>query len=83
MLDAIIEDLIKGAGISGVIIGILAVLGMFLVIVGLLGYIIVTVFSEDEQTEEAVGDDDAGDRGRALRAEDVGPCGHRRSGSDD
>lgn len=42
-ISVVAEGLLKGLGIGGLIIGIIAAIGIFLVIVGVAGYLIVTV----------------------------------------
>lgn len=62
MIDAIANGLLKGMGVAGWIIGLMAVLGVFLIVVGVFCYAMMIVFGGEEEEapgEEAADDDDA------------------------
>lgn len=56
MIDAIVDGLLKGMGVAGWIIGLMAVMGIFLLVVGLFCYVMLLVFGgEDEEDGEEDG----------------------------
>lgn len=55
-ITSIAEGLIKGLGIGGLIVGIIAAIGFFLVIIGLMGWVIVTVADVVEAAKDKASD---------------------------
>ena len=81
MFEAISRGALKGAETGGYIIGVLAVAGVFLLIIAFFICIILAVAGEDAR--EGVRDDDHAEAARRVgRAAHVGPCGHKRTGDD-
>ena len=66
-ITSIAEGLIKGLGIGGVIVGILAAIGFFLLFVGLVGYVILAIGDIAEAAKDKASDV-AADAIRAARA---------------
>ena len=52
MWSAIVDGLIKGMGVAGIIIGLLAVLGVFLLVCGGFCAMMLYVFGGDDEEEE-------------------------------
>lgn len=55
-ITSIAEGLIRGLGIGGLIVGIIAAIGFFLVIIGLMGWVIVTVADVVEAAKDKASD---------------------------
>ena len=81
MFEAISRGALKGAETGGYIIGVLAVAGVFLLIIAFFICVIVAIADEDARRGVCEHDDAEAAR-RIGRAAHVGPCGHRRTGDD-
>lgn len=55
-ITSIAEGLIKGLGIGGLIVGIVAAIGFFLVAIGLLGWVILAVADVVEAAKDKASD---------------------------
>ena len=52
--------LVKGLGIGGTIVGVIAAIGFFLIVIGLIGYLLVTIADIVELSKEKIAEGVAG-----------------------
>ena len=55
-ITSIAEGLIRGLGIGGLIVGIVAAIGFFLIVIGLLGYTSITIADVAEAAKDRAAD---------------------------
>lgn len=55
-ITSIAEGLIRGLGIGGLIVGIVAAIGFFMIVIGLLGYTIITIADVAEAAKDRAAD---------------------------
>lgn len=55
-ITSIAEGLVRGLGIGGLIVGVVAAIGFFMIVIGALGYLIVTVADVVETAKDRAAD---------------------------